>query len=242
VTADETHQRRYSQAIRAARERGSDAFQRWFDEAPSEEEALRRGYWDFTTHILTPAVCERLADPGALTALEIGYGGGRLLNAAATYFGRAIGVDIHEEAPAVQTLLERLGHTNITLLQGCGADIPLDEASVDFVYSFIVFQHLQRFDSFLGYVREAFRVLRPGGVAQVYYGRLRSRNPRVRYRELDVAPNDISLMVSARVARHVCRSAGFTIVDAGCSYKRSPDGYGKVEGSQRYVTLVKGLR
>ena len=77
---EEAHFRRYADAIHAARAAGTDTFQSWFNTSESIEESLRRGYWDFALHILTPGVARRIADPGSLTALEIGYGGGRLLN------------------------------------------------------------------------------------------------------------------------------------------------------------------
>ena len=39
---------------------------------------------------------------------------------------------------------------------------PISDNSIDFVYSTVVFMHLESWDRY-GYVREAFRVLRPGG-------------------------------------------------------------------------------
>lgn len=238
MTTDEEHRRRYSEAIRGACRQGADAFQSWFDTTTDEADALRRGHWDFALHILTPKVCELLSEPGSLTALEIGYGGGRLLNAAAAFFGHVKGVDIHDEQEAVRALLDRLGRTNTELLRGSG-DIPVTDESVDFVYSFIVLQHLPRFDAFIRYMRETFRVLRPGGIAQLYYGRLSSRDPRVTYIEIEGEPNDMSLVMTPRAVRGVCRKAGLRVVDSGASYKRVPDGYRDSTGAQSYVTLVK---
>jgi len=238
---DETHRRRYAEAIHDARAGGGDAFQSWFNRTDTEEEALRRGHWDFALHILTPAACSRLADPGSLTALEIGYGGGRLLNAAACHFGRAVGIDIHHEEAEVRALFERLGRDNVELHTTDGSGIPLEDGSVDFVYSFIVLQHLPRYESFVRYVEETHRVLSPRGVAQLFYGRLRSRDPRRRYRELpDAKVNHTSLELAPRHAAAVSRAAGFEVVDSGGSYKNVPDGYPGQPGGQGYVTLVKG--
>jgi len=48
-------------------------------------------------HILTPKVCEYIENPEETTALDIGYGGERILNAACGYFKQVLGIDIHEE-------------------------------------------------------------------------------------------------------------------------------------------------
>ncbi|TMK26818.1 MAG: class I SAM-dependent methyltransferase, partial [Actinobacteria bacterium] len=158
-----------------------------------------RGYWDFALHILTPGVARRIADPGSLTALEIGYGGGRLLNAAASFFGRAIGIDVHDEAESVSALLADCGRRNVELHQTDGRGIPLPDETIDFVYSFIVLQHLPSLDAFRRYVEETHRVLRPGGIAQLYFGKLAGRSPLRRVRETPAAPvNDVSLELSPR--------------------------------------------
>jgi ubiquinone/menaquinone biosynthesis C-methylase UbiE len=59
----------------------------------------------------------------------------------------------------------RLGHLpNVELVAlGSGVDLaPIADESVDAVYSTVVFMHLDEWDRW-SYVREAFRVLRPGG-------------------------------------------------------------------------------
>jgi ubiquinone/menaquinone biosynthesis C-methylase UbiE len=236
---DEAHRQRYASAIHEAQQESPDRFQAWFDDAASEDEAMRRGFWDFSLHILVPAVCERLRDPGSLTALEIGYGGGRLLNAAGSFFGSAIGIDVHDEAAHVGAALDRRGRSNVTLLKTDGTSLPVEAESVDFVYSFIVLQHLPRYDAFVRYLDETHRVLRSGGVAQLYYGRLRSRDPRRRYREIDAPVNHVSLQLAPRHVRKLARSAGFDVVGEGRSYKKVPDGYRNARGGQASVTLMR---
>jgi SAM-dependent methyltransferase len=239
MTSDETHRTRYADAIHAACLRGEDAFQDWFNSAESADAAIRAGYWDFALHVLTPAVCAHLPEPSSATALEIGYGGGRLLNAAATFFGRAVGVDIHGEQSAVRGFLDRQGRTNAELVTTSGDTLPVETASVDLVYSFIVLQHLPRHDVLVRYLAETSRVLRPGGVAQLYYGRLRSRNPFERYRESDVDANQVSLAVAPRHMRRISREAGFRVVARGTSYRNVPAGYPGERGIQGCVTLLK---
>jgi SAM-dependent methyltransferase len=238
MPGDAGHAGRYADAIHDARVQGTDAFQSWFDDSPSEAESVRRGFWDFAFHILTPAVVARIAQPAEATALEIGYGGGRLLNAAACFFGRAIGIDVHREAAEVEAFLHRHGRENTELLQSDGASIPVESGTVDLVYSFIVLQHLPDHDSFASYLSEARRVLRSGGTAQLYYGRLASRDPRRRYREIDSPVNHVSLELAPRHARRLARDAGFEVVDERRSFKRVPDGYPKDRGGQAAMTLA----
>jgi SAM-dependent methyltransferase len=240
---DETHLQRYADAIHAARNAGDDAFQNWFNKSGTVDESLRRGYWDFAFHVLTNEVVGRLSDPGSLTALEIGYGGGRLLNAAACFFGAAIGVDVHGEEAAVAALLAEQGRRNVELFHTEGRTVPVPDESVDFVYSFIVLQHLPSLAVLESYLAEAHRVLRPGGVAQLYYGRLTGRSRLRGYREItDAQVNHVSLALSPRYAARLCRRAGFSVVGRGGSYKNVPDGYPSVRGGQGYVTVVKDRR
>jgi SAM-dependent methyltransferase len=226
------HRSSYVEAIREARAAGPEAFHAWFDPAGTN------GYWDFAVHVLTPGVVARLERPYELTALEIGYGGGRLLNAACSFFGQAIGVDIHAEEEAVRAFLEGEGKRNFRLLRGAGDSLELEAASVDFVYSFIVLQHLPSFAAFGRYVDESARVLRPGGVAQLYFGRL-ARPFRAYAESPGVPTNDVSLLVSVRAAKRLARRAGLRPVDSGRSYRHAPDGYPRQRGGQSYVTLVK---
>ncbi len=237
---EDAHYRLYADAIHAARAKGEDAFQNWFDRSESVDESLRQGHWDFAVHILRPEVVARLAHPGSLTALEIGYGGGRLLNASACFFGTALGIDVHEEEAAVASLLAQLGRDNVRLIRTDGSTIPVPDESIDFVYSFIVLQHLPSVQAFRRYVTETHRVLRPGGLAQLYVGKLAGRNIVRRFLELPEAPvNDVSLQLAPRYAARICRNAGFGLVGRGVSYRNVPDGYPRAAGGQVYLTLVK---
>lgn len=245
------HQQKYATAIRQARRRGAGPFQAWFNRqaAQTSSQALLRGYWDFTLHILTPTVCRLLRAPEEQTALEIGYGGGRLLNAACSYFGTAIGIDIHDEQDAVAELLHRQHKTNFRLLPTAGDRIDVAAESIDFIYSFIVLQHLPAFAVFVAYLRECFRCLKTGGLAQLYFGKFTRLHPlaqlvywRQGYKETPGGPaNHISLVVRVGRVRALCRALGFMVVASGTSFFLAPDGYPDRPGGQSYVTLVKGV-
>jgi SAM-dependent methyltransferase len=247
VRSDGEDQRQFEEAIRAARLGGRDAFQRWFNESRDVHESLVRGYWDLSLHILTPKVCEYIQRPEEKVALEIGYGGGRILNAACSYFREAIGIDIHVEAESVEALLRSQGKSNFRLIRTAGRSLDVDSESVDFIYSFIVLQHLPRYDLFAGYVAEAYRCLRPGGIAQLYFGRYSTLrlSDQLRYlfrgyREFPERPIDQKrLLIRVSKAKRLCEETGFRVLGTGTSYKSAPDGFPAKRGGQSYVTLLK---
>ena len=96
-------------------------------------------------------------------AVEIGSGLGRLCRALSERFDRVVGLDISEEM--VRRAREFVPDERITFEVGNGTDLrPLADASADLVLTFTVFQHIPDVAMIEGYVREAGRVLKPGGV------------------------------------------------------------------------------
>ena len=72
---------------------------------------------------------------------------------------------------------------NVELLLGSGSDLqPLEDASVDVVFSYVTLQHVPTREAQLSYLRESGRVLRPGGRAA-----LQVRHPGARAALLDLA-------------------------------------------------------
>ena len=96
-------------------------------------------------------------------ALEIGCGMGRILAPLSERIEKAFGVDISAEmiARARQGLA---GRGNVEVFVTRGRLDHLDDASLDFVYSFIVFQHIPTKKAVTLYLREAARVLKGNGV------------------------------------------------------------------------------
>ena len=243
----EAHQKRYTEAIGHASKAGNIPFQNWFNQSINVEQSVLRGFWDFSVHILTPAVCAAISTPESKTALEIGYGGGRLLNAAAAHFGNVIGMDIHDEKTAVSDFLTAQGKTNFQLLRTNGAEISVPSDSVDLIYSFIVLQHLPNFATFAKYIAETARCLKTGGVAQLYFGNLTLHKQLQQWSQAksgylefpDAQVNHISLLVRLAKVKSICRQVGLQVVDTGTSYKNAPDGLPNKKGGQKYVTVLK---
>ncbi len=100
---------------------------------------------------------------GREAALEIGCGPGRLMRPLSHEFREIHGVDVSDEM--IRLARERLSHTPNAFPQLCsGADLAMfPTGKFDFVYSYAVFQHIPSRDIVFAYLREAFRVLKPGG-------------------------------------------------------------------------------
>jgi SAM-dependent methyltransferase len=96
--------------------------------------------------------------------IELGCGAGRMTRVFAMHFERVFAFDISEEMlKKAKTLLP--DSTNITWLHSNGQN--LSEAgneSADFVFSYLVLQHLPHEELICAYIREMLRVLRPDGL------------------------------------------------------------------------------
>jgi SAM-dependent methyltransferase len=97
-------------------------------------------------------------------ALEIGCGPGRLMRPMSRYFEEIHGVDVSDEM--VRLAREKLRDVvNARVHANSGGDLALfPDDYLDFVYSYAVFQHIPSREVVFNYLREARRVLRPGGV------------------------------------------------------------------------------
>jgi SAM-dependent methyltransferase len=96
-------------------------------------------------------------------AVEIGSGLGRVCLALADRFERVIGVDISPEM--VQRAEQLVRDPRVTFQVGDGLGLGgIDDSCADLVLSFTVFQHIPRPAIVHGYLTEAGRILRPGGV------------------------------------------------------------------------------
>jgi SAM-dependent methyltransferase len=96
-------------------------------------------------------------------AVEVGSGLGRVCRALADRFDQVVGIDISHEMTRQASQL--VGDPRVRFEVGDGATIgSVDDASADLVLSFTVFQHIPKVSIIEGYLSEAGRVLRPGGL------------------------------------------------------------------------------
>lgn len=126
-----------------------------------------------------------LAKPAnTATALDIGCGLGRLSRALGRHFGNVIGIDIS------QTMIDD-GRTfaggwpsnvECRVCDGSGA-IPVTSGSVDFVFSYIVIQHIPSVAIIRKYFSEMARVMAPDAIAHVQVNtQVRKLSERIRLR------------------------------------------------------------
>lgn len=102
--------------------------------------------------------------PGWGRALDFGCAIGRLTQALADHFDRAVGVDIAQAMVDAARAHNRLGE-RVRYVVNTRPDLRVfDDGSFDFVYSNKVLQHIPP-RAQLAYIAEFMRVLRPGGVA-----------------------------------------------------------------------------
>ncbi len=102
----------------------------------------------------------------ARSALEIGCGPGRLMRPMSLHFSEIHGVDISDEMIRLaRGQLKDIPHAHLHVTPDSSLSM-FSDGSFDFVYSFIVFQHIPDRDVVLRYLREAGRVLKPGGIVR----------------------------------------------------------------------------
>ena len=102
--------------------------------------------------------------PNRSNILEIGCGVGRFLRPLAGRFHMVCGVDIAEEM-----LKSAAKHCsclpNIVLLQSDGKTLDrIEHDSFNYCVTAGVFQHITDFEAISSYIREALRILKPGGI------------------------------------------------------------------------------
>jgi SAM-dependent methyltransferase len=114
---------------------------------------------------LVSAVLDRIGFSAAgKTMLELGCGAGRMTQAFAARFERVIALDVSGEmldrARKIAQSVE-----NVEWIQANGLDLEgVDSNSVDFVFSYLVLQHLPDEKTVSVYIREFFRVLKESGI------------------------------------------------------------------------------
>jgi ubiquinone/menaquinone biosynthesis C-methylase UbiE len=131
----------------------------------SDDEFFSSGQVTVTEQILNDMtnIC-RGKDPKQMRVLEIGCGTGRVTHALAGIFGEVHGVDVSGEMIR-QARLALADRPNAFVYQNNGIDLSvLGDLVFDFAFSTIVFQHIPSQEVIENYVREVFRVLRPGAL------------------------------------------------------------------------------
>lgn len=139
-------------------------------------------------------------------ALEIGCGMGRILRPLSERIERVFGVDISAEMIA-RARHGLAGGGNIEFFVTRGKLDGVDDAALDFVYSFIVFQHIPTKKAVARYLREAARVLKGKGVFRFQV------DGRARPKEAPAADTWLGVWYEPQELRRELERSGFSIAD-----------------------------
>ncbi len=208
-------------------------FMNWFDKTSSLEDtrAAAQRDWKFRFQNTTA-----FADIGKGRSLEIGFGGGRLLAQAAREFNEAIGVDIHKAFANTRRYLEYEEVSNFHLLHRDSLK-DLEDGCIDFVYSFIVFQHFDSKKEIEFYLEHIKRLLNKNGVAHIYYGKTETGDV-IEASDRDFALRDCSLFINPSNMRHLI-GQHFDILDYEDNLPKNPE---TGEGSSGQARIVFGKK
>jgi SAM-dependent methyltransferase len=141
------------------------AYINWPD-VPDEENAFfASGKADYDRYV-TPFLKKMDFDPRGKTALEIGCGIGRIARWMSQDFAEYIGVDV---SPEMIRKASSYHLPHATFQDVSGGDLAgVANETVDFVWSFAVFQHVPDKLAIFNYFEEAARVLRRGGIFRLH--------------------------------------------------------------------------
>jgi SAM-dependent methyltransferase len=195
------------------------SFLNWFDGTSSVEDSVQNGQSDWENRL---ANFSNFKDIDKNTCLEIGFGGGRLLAAASKHFDSVIGIDIHEAFDKTENFLKSQNVNNYDLMHRNDIE-DVEDKSIDFIYSFITFQHFDSFEEIDFYLKQIKRVLTPEGYAHVFWGKLNAtamqgfspRLPDSRYFFNPQPANnrDSTLFVGSELFCEHLISLGFNVVE-----------------------------
>jgi SAM-dependent methyltransferase len=98
--------------------------------------------------------------------LEIGCGAGRITMQLATYFNQVHALDVSEKM--IEYAKKHITATTVFFLISKGIDIPLEDRSINSLFSSHVFQHLDSLSVAKDYFVEISRVLKPNGTLMIH--------------------------------------------------------------------------
>lgn len=141
------------------------AYINWPDIANEESAFFISGRTDYERYI-KPFLRKMDFNPADKVVLEIGCGIGRIARWASADFGEYIGVDVSPEMIRKATSYH-MPHATFRAVSG--ADLSgIPAGSIDFAFSFAVFQHIPDKAAIFSYFAETTRVLRHGGIFRLH--------------------------------------------------------------------------
>jgi SAM-dependent methyltransferase len=160
-----------AQAMKRDWDERARANAKWFINTVKQEqpdaEFNATGKPEIDRHLLADPLVIEGHDPRRLRVLEIGCGIGRMTWYLAEHFGEVYATDVSGEM--IQQARQRLSALpNVHLYETNGLDFAcLPSDYFDIVFSIYVFQHVPSAEVIYSNIRDAHRVLKPGGVLKI---------------------------------------------------------------------------
>lgn len=184
-------------------------FLSWFDATESEDGTKAKAKIDWVYRFQSTKPFLNLKNKRI--AVEIGFGGGRLIAEAAREFDFVFGIDIHKEFQRTSQFIKAQDVENFSLLTQEDCE-KVEDSSVDFVYSFIVFQHFDSIEEILFYLDFIQRKLSATGVAHIYYAK--QNKPGYTFTPPDeFLERDCSLFINSEYMNSLLRERNFRILE-----------------------------
>lgn len=169
---------------------------------------------------LVAPVLERCSVPASgELMIELGCGVGRMTRSFARRYRQVVALDISPEMLQRARQIDT-GQKSILWVQLGGADLScLAANSADFLFSYLVLQHLPNKDLVFGYVREFLRVLRPGGAFLFQFNGSHKANMNLRGRLVWGAVDALWSARLTRLSQTLARIMGLDPAAAGKTWR-----------------------
>ena len=221
-----------------------DAFYHWFDGGETKEGAFKKGA-DVFNRVIFPFANKYIGDrlKNEPVALDLGYGAGTKVAAALDFFSKVYGIDVHEEFKFTLENIQLPKYREVELLTSDGHTIPVGAGAVDFVYSWLTFCNIGTIENVEIYLKEIYRVLKPGGIAVIFFTRLirSSKNQTWKQVEADIKKEmahptgyreggpksrvrTINLVMSMHMIEELAEAAKFQLLERTASWDNTPAG------------------
>ncbi|MGH9744591.1 MAG: class I SAM-dependent methyltransferase [Candidatus Acidiferrales bacterium] len=182
-----------------------------------EESFWRSGEEDYE-RLVAPALERAEFSPQGKTMLELGCGTGRMTRSFAHRFERVIAFDVSTEMLNRAKALDA-GRSQVEWTHGNGTDLDgVPARSVDFVFSYLVLQHLPDESLVHSYVREILRVLSVGGICLLQFNASPAKSMNWKGRAAWALIDALWEMRLVRASRSTAKLLGFDPEMAGKSW------------------------
>ncbi|HWL66558.1 MAG TPA: class I SAM-dependent methyltransferase [Actinomycetota bacterium] len=166
--------------------------------------------------------------------LDVGCGIGRLMKPLAARVSEIHGVDVSGEM--IQRAHRYLdGFPNVRLFENNGADLSSLDGPYDFVYSYLMFQHIPDRSIVQRYLHEVDRVLKPGGVFRFQMDGRGDRPFWRAYRAVRSSSSWRGALWTRTAIIDAAQAAGFDVLDC----RVDPRKKGLMRYAYVWVTCVK---